>query len=152
MSHSDDTHWANISDTELEQFVASGVEAIDGPPPHVGEAARAAFELHDLDGRLMRLTADDTLAAVRDDDSDRADVDFETDQGPGSVSVERVVGGWAITGTAPGHTTVTVTSSGGSVATLDVDDSGYFEHTLRTGVGQAVRVVIGGRLVTPWMP
>ena len=152
MNQSDNPRWEQMAESELEELVAGGIASIDAPPDHVAEAARAAFEMRDLDGQLRRLTATDAMAVVRDDDTDRADVRVDLDDGTVGVSVERVAGGWHVTGTAPGSSTITVTSTGGGSATVDVDDTGYFEHTLRAGVGEAVRVIVGDRFVTPWMP
>ena len=149
---SDNTDWNKLSDPDLERLVGQGVHALDHPPDNVGVAARAAFEMRDLDGQLSQLLLDDSLATVRDGDDDRADLSFSTDQGPGSVSVERRDGAWRVTGVAPGQSSVTIVSTGGATAQAIVDDGGFFDHTLAAGPGEAIRVVIGGRLVTPWLP
>lgn len=146
------TEWENATDDELEALVAAGVDALETPPLDVAAAARAAFDLHDLDASLARLIEE--AAVVRATDDDRADASFETDDGRVTVSVERDRGAWHVRGTAPTGAAIAVRTTSGDRALVDVDEGGYFDHTVEADAGVVVRLEVGDpvAVVSPWMP
>lgn len=130
--------------------LASVYDQLDPVPPLVSEAARAAFELRDLDAEVMPLVESTAMTLVRGDDDSWlsfAVEDLEIDLG-----ARRELQGWQLVGQVTGAVRELTVHTLVGTQTVDVDAHGRFATAVsaRT-LSLRLTTPDGRRLRTEWV-
>jgi hypothetical protein len=130
-------------------------DQVDPPPPHVEEAARAAFTTRTIDEELLPLLQGHQLTPVRAqpvlDDAQRW-FSFADDQLEVEVGARRERHGWALIGQVTGPVASVWVQTLSELAPVDVDELGRFDATVSAGPVRLKLQSEGGRRVrTDWV-
>jgi hypothetical protein len=130
--------------------------AVDGPPPSVAEAARAALSTRRLDEELAELVLDSaagTPVAARDGDDDIRLLSFETATVSIEVQLTEVAGSVSLRGLVSGATGEVVVETAGERRSAPIDADGWFTvDRLPSGlVRLRLRATDGTAVTTSWV-
>jgi hypothetical protein len=135
--------------------VADIFDQVDPPPPHVEQAARAAFSTRTPDDELLPLLQGRAVTPVRaqpvTDDAERwfafADAQLELE-----VGAHRGLHGWSLVGQVIGQVDSLWVQTLTTLDRIDLDDAGRFDVTVSSGPLRLKLVAPRGRRVrTDWL-
>ncbi len=135
--------------------VADIFDQVDPPPPHVEQAARAAFCTRSPDDGLLPLLQGRAVTPVRaqpvTDDAERwfafADAQLELE-----VGAHRGLHGWSLVGQVIGPVDSLWVQTLTTLDRIDLDDAGRFDVTVSSGPLRLKLVAPRGRRVrTDWL-
>jgi hypothetical protein len=135
--------------------VADIFDQVDPPPPHVEQAARAAFSTRTPDDELLPLLQGRAVTPVRaqpvTDDAERwfafADAQLELE-----VGAHRGLHGWSLVGQVNGPVDSLWVQTLTTLDRIDLDDAGRFDVTVSSGPLRLKLVAPRGRRVrTDWL-
>jgi hypothetical protein len=130
-------------------------DQVDPPPPHVEEAARAAFSTRTIDEELLPLLQGQALTPVRaqpvTDDSQRW-FSFADDQLEVEVGARRERHGWTLVGQVVGPVESIWVQTLTELEPVTVDELGRFDATVSAGPVRLKLLSTRGRRVrTDWV-
>jgi hypothetical protein len=135
--------------------VADIFDQVDPPPPHVEQAARAAFSTRTPDDELLPLLQGRAVTPVRaqpvTDDAERwfafADAQLELE-----VGAHRGLHGWSLVGQVIGQVDSLWVQTLTTLDRIDLDDAGRFDVSVSSGPLRLKLVAPRGRRVrTDWL-
>jgi hypothetical protein len=137
-------------DAELLAIVSSVYNSLDPVPELVSQAARAAFELRDLDAQLLPLVESVATTAVRGEQDQW--VSFALDGLEIDLGSHRDSHGWRLTGQVTGRVSaMTVQTMAGS-QDVEVDDYGRFRAAVNARtLCLRLQTPDGRRMRTQWV-
>jgi hypothetical protein len=135
--------------------VADIFDQVDPPPPHVEQAARAAFSTRALDDELLPLLQGRAVTPVRaqpvTDDAERwfafADSQLELE-----VGAHRELHGWSLVGQVIGPVDSLWVQTLTALERIHIDEIGRFDATVSSGPLRLKLIAERGRRVrTDWL-
>jgi hypothetical protein len=135
--------------------VADIFDQVDPPPPHVEQAARAAFSTRTPDDELLPLLQGRAVTPVRaqpvTDDAERWFA-FAAAQLELEVGAHRGLHGWSLVGQVIGQVDSLWVQTLTTLDRIDLDDAGRFDVTVSSGPLRLKLVAPRGRRVrTDWL-